>query len=273
MSARDERRDTWAVLRVPQWIHFVSLPAAGVAHLDELHGERLLHVAGAMGICGCSLAYAYGLNAIYDRHADRDVRKNALAGRAKVPTRVVASVTCAGVSALLGAALLGVNAFAWVAISLLASTIYSAGPRLKRFPGAGLFGNLLIFLPLLFMAVDPRSAPGSIRLLVAVFALLLTQNQLLHEEGDAAEDADAGDTTTARWLGPRAVRWAIAVLGAGVVAAGAFAPTALAAGLCLAGGLASAVVGLTVRPARVGRLAHRYVSATIGVALFLTSAG
>jgi 4-hydroxybenzoate polyprenyltransferase len=266
-------RDAWAVLRVRQWMVFAPLPAAGIARLDEVRGARMSNVAGAVVASGLALAYAYGLNAIADRRADEDPDKNVLAGREEVPVPAIVSVICAGLAALLAAGALGGLALPAIAASIAAGTVYSAGPRLKRFPALGLLANHAIFLPLLFPAVRPGAAPVGLWLLAPVFALLLTQNQLLHEESDAAEDEAAGVTTTARRLGARGVRYAVVALAAGIAVAGAMTGRGAVLGVCAVGAVATAGVGLSDHPASLRRRAHRYLAAMVGVALFLASLG
>jgi hypothetical protein len=134
----------------------------------------------------------------------------------------------------------------------------------------GLVVNHAIFLPLLFAAAK---APAHLGILVPVFALLLTQSQLLHEEGDLAEDQRAGTWTTARWLGTGGVRLALAALAAGVALAGFAAATSGGTAVCVAGSLATAGVGLARRPAAWRRQVHRYLAAALGVALFLAEVG
>jgi 4-hydroxybenzoate polyprenyltransferase len=264
-------RDAWAVLRVRQWLVFVPLPAAGIARLDEVQGARMGELVAAAVVSSLALAYAYGINAIFDRRADRDPDKNVLAGREGVPLAAVVSVTCAGLAALVGAGAVSAGALGAIAISIAAGTVYSAGLRLKRFPLAGLAANLLIFAPLMFTAVRPGHAPGNLGLLVLAFGLLVTQNQILHEEADSSEDEAAGALTTARWLGRRGARWAFLALAAGVAAVGARASAPAGVAVSAVGALATVLVGLCDRPAAQRRRAHRYLAASIGVALFLAS--
>ncbi len=265
-------RDAWAVLRVRQWLVFVPLPAAGIARLDEVRGARMGELGAAAAVSSLALAYAYGINAVFDRRADRDADKNVLAGRADVPLgAIVASVTGAGLAALVGAGALGAGALRATAVSIAAGTVYSAGLRLKRFPLLGLAANLLIFAPLLFTAVRPGQAPAGLGLLVAAFVLLVTQNQLLHEEADAAEDEAAGALTTFRWLGPRGARWAFAALAAGLAVVGAVASAPAGVAVAVVGAVATVILGRSKRPASWRRRAHRYLAATIGAAFFLAS--
>ena len=266
-------RDAWEVLRVRQWLVFSPLPAAGIARLDEVRGARAGEIAGAVVASSLALAYAYGINAIFDRGTDLDGHKNVLAGRQSVPLPAIASVAGAGLLAILAGALLGAGALVSIAASLAAGTVYSAGPRLKRFPAVGLTANLLIFAPLLFTAVRPGSPSPALWLLVTVFALLVTQNQLLHEEGDAAEDEAAGAMTTGRWLGPRGVRGAVVALAAAIAACGVASRAPFSGGVCAVGAVATAWIGLWDHPARQRRQAHRYLAATIGAALFLALTG
>ncbi len=260
--------EAWAVLRVRQWLVFAPLPAAGIVRLDELHGDRLWQLIGATIVSGLSLAYAYGLNAIFDRGSDEDPNKNVLAGRDRVPFSVIASVIATGLLALCGAIILG-NITLWaIATSIGAGTMYSAGPRLKRFPGWGLFGNLMIFAPLMASALHADSIPAGFPTLFVVFALLVTQNQLMHEETDALEDAAAGAWTTARRLGPRGTRMALGVLGLGIAGAAALAPSTMARVACVVMAALSVLIAHYVEPAKSRRLAHRYLSAIMGVMLF-----
>ncbi len=267
--ARPSVLDAWSVLRARQWAVFVPLSAAGVVHPDELRGVRLFAFASAAVVTGLALAYAYGLNALAERGTDRDARKNVLAGRAEVPTLAVAAVGAAGLGAASGAALLGREPLVAVALSLLAATLYSVGPRLKHLPVAGLAANVLIFAPLMFTAVRPGDAPAPLAWLVAAFVALVVQNQLLHEQADAAEDAAAGALTTARWLGERGARGLIVACAGALVAAGATSRSPVAFAVALAGAAASIAVALAPRPAAWRRRAHRYVAATVGASLFL----
>jgi 4-hydroxybenzoate polyprenyltransferase len=182
----------------------------------------------------------------------------------------MAVVTGAGLAALIVAGSLGGVGLAAIASSIAAGTVYSAGPRLKRFPGVGLLVNHAIFVPLLFAAAR---APAHLGILAPVFALLLTQNQLLHEEADLAEDEAAGTRTTARWLGPFGVRLALAALAGGVAVAALAAETLAGAAVCVVGSLATAAIGLARRPATRRRQVHRSLAATVGVALFLAEVG
>jgi 4-hydroxybenzoate polyprenyltransferase len=241
-----------AALRARQWAHFVVLPLASAGGAGRL--------AVGFALAATALAYAYGLNAISDRATDLDARKNPLAGVAATPGAVLILVAgCALVA--LGLALF-VGAAPLVGVSLVASTVYSAGS--KRVPAIGSLLNVAIFAPLLFLGGGAPPWP-----IVSTFAVLLLQNQLLHECADAVEDAAAAAHTTARAIGARSAVALAATLGAGGVAA-AFALAAgwtawLAALASLAGALV-AVAGPRDFAAR--RVAHRWVALTVGALLF-----
>jgi 4-hydroxybenzoate polyprenyltransferase len=207
----------WRVLRPAQWAHFTLLPAAGLSRPGQGPGWEGSTAAklGLAAFCAAGLlGFAYGLNAITDRRADEDPRKNPLAGLA-VPRSAWLAVAASAGLALGLAAWLGWFAATAALCSLAAGWLYSAWPRAKRVPVAGLLCNLLIFAPLLCLTLTaPAPLPAGFVGLVSVFACLLTQNQLLHELGDLAEDLRAGDLTTARWLGPGASRFSLCALGA-----------------------------------------------------------
>lgn len=259
----------WSVLRVRQWLVFAPLPAAGIARVSDVGPSRFGAVLAAAAVSGFALAYAYGINAIVDRHTDRDPGKNVLAGHDEVPPTVTASVATCGLAALAGAAAIGLHALEAIAISIAAGTVYSAGPRLKRFPLVGLLANVFIFAPLMFTALPAGGLPAGMRTLVPAFVVLLAQNQLLHEEADAAEDEQAGALMTAPWLGRAGARWALVALAASLVAVGVVARSTAAAAVAVMGAAATLWVSLGARPAPVRRKAHRYVAAAVGAALFL----
>jgi 4-hydroxybenzoate polyprenyltransferase len=237
-------------LRPGQWAHFVVLPAAGGAG-----GARL--ALGAVA-AAAALAFAYGVNAVADRATDRSRAKNPLAGVA-APGREVAVTlaACAAAAAAAGAAL-GPASLLWVAASLACGLAYSVGPRLKAVPVAGVVCNTGIFVPLLAVALPARPPEGTV-VLIAAFVALIVQNQLLHELADAGEDADAGDRTTARVLGPTAARAVVAALPLVLV------PLSLPAAAVAAG----AVAGVAVSGAAAARRAHRWVALVAGALLWL----
>lgn len=263
--------EAWAVLRVRQWLIFAPLPAAGVLRWDELLGRRWLEIVGAMVVSGLSLGYAYGINAIFDRASDEDAQKNVLAGRERVPLAAIVSVILSGLLALGGASVLGHVALAAIGVSIAAGTLYSAGLRLKHFPVIGLLGNWLIFAPLMAVALRVESIPKGFPALFTVFTLLVTQNQLMHEESDMSEDTLAGAWTTARWLGVRGTRLTLWALALGIGLAGTMAPSSMGFGICVVAAGLSAMIATFVEPAKKRRTLHRYLSGVMGGVLFVAT--
>lgn len=262
-SASADWRLALDVLRAPQWVHFIALPLAALP-LDGLPALA----TGLVGAAG-SLGYAYGLNAITDRHADDEPRKNPLAGLAAVPRAATASVLAAFVIALLAALAAGPVARLALCVSLAAGSLYSAGPRAKGWPVAGALMNLLIFAPLLYAGVRGGQPPAPGVVLVALVALLL-QNQLLHELGDAAEDGRGADRTTAMLLGPRGTRGACVAVGlvGAAVCLGVSAP-GLAGGFGAVAVLAGVLPAVVVGDAKRARVLHRRLSLVAGALTFL----
>lgn len=258
-------------LRARQWRHFAVLPLAG------LDLPRLGSAAGwwraalALGVASLILGYAYGLNAVTDRATDHSGRKNPLRGQGRLPWSVWAVLGATLGAALLGARALEGEGFGWASLALVASTLYSAGPRLKRWPLVGTLCNAAIFAPLLFLLRDDRSAP-LLPLHAVTFLGLILQNQLLHELADAAEDASARTLTTARLLGEPRTRRLVAALALPFVGlAFRVAPPAslvapLVASLAL---LSGAVIALRVPSAAAGRRWHRRASLLLCGALFV----
>ncbi|MFO0594454.1 MAG: hypothetical protein U0228_04100 [Myxococcaceae bacterium] len=268
---------TWttapAALRVRQWLHFVPLPLASMAVLTP--GR----VALACTATAASLAFAWGINSIADRLGD-DPAKNPIAGHVRVGRELPALLAALVLLALILSAALGLSALVAMFASLASGALYSAGPRLKRWPGAGLVANTLIFVPLLALGLDDRVAHAAFPMLLAVFTALLLQNQLLHELADADEDARSEVLTTARALGVRgtlALVFTFGVVGAAV--AGTLAQSFLPALAMLActlvpfapnTGLGTASGGAAVLAtswSRV-RLAHRVACVIAGALLF-----
>jgi 4-hydroxybenzoate polyprenyltransferase len=250
-------------LRAPQWVWFLLLPLAG---FDRLDGARLaLAVACAAG----ALGWAYGVNAVAERHTDRSARKNPLAGLAVLPRATWLVLLGALALALVAARGLGPLALGAVTLSVLAGTLYSVGPRLKSWPGAGLVANTLIFTPLPVLGALRGALPPAFAVTTVTFVALLVQNQLAHELADAAEDEAAGAHTTARALGEDTTRRLLA----GLAVAGAvlcavvpgprhLVPTSAAV-------LAAATASLFLAPDwAIRRRAHRLVSLLGGAALF-----
>lgn len=210
-------------LRVQDWFYFLALPVLSF-ELRVLSGWRL---AMAILSAACCLAFAYGWNNLKDADArpGRSTAKHQPWFERKTPdiralsTILIALLVCA----LVGSALIGTVALGASAIQLVTSTLYSGGPRLKRFPVIGTVSNVLIFSPLSFLGAS-HALPASREfwMFVALFSTLLLQNQLIHEVSDLDEDRGQSLRTTAIILGPKGAMTTSAVLGllAGLLASG-----------------------------------------------------
>lgn len=261
-------------LRARDWWYFALLPLA-----DFVDEPRRAHASAprallALLTAGACLAFAYGLNGITDRALDSDSAKNVLAGSSDFPRETLVLLSACVLVALSACATLELRAWA-VAASLLAGGLYSAGPRLKRWPFVGTLTNLAIFLPLpLFTAALPPSAEHA--LLLATFALLLGQSQLVHELADAADDARGGVRTTAVVVGATGRRWLALVLGplcgAALFLLGAPRGAAWLAFLAVGGGAVFLWVATPTSAARA-RVRHRWFSLVVGAALFALLVG
>lgn len=255
----------WTAWRARQWLHFLALPLAGVTAHTPLWRLAAAVIGGAL-----ALAYAYGLNSISDRATDLDRAKNPLAGVDVCPPAVLLGVVAVGVGALAATLPCGPWAQLAMGLSLVCSTVYSIGPRLKCWPVAGTLLNVAMFAPLLFLAVADRW-PRAFVVEAALFALLLLQNQLLHERADADEDADAGARTTAQLLDDRGLRATIQALGLLALLALLMLAPSLPAALCGALAALAATIGALAGRAgwRARRLRHRRIAFAGGALLFV----
>ena len=273
---------TWTLalraLRAPQWLHFCALPLASLTWADlHLPTQALIRWLPAVLATASALAFAYGLNAIHDRFADGDPRKNPLSGMDPTLAVTAAEKTLwlvrasAGLTLLL-AALIGTTAVAAAAVSLVTSTLYSAGPQWKLQPLLGTLLNVGIFAPLMVLVPMSASATPQVLLLLATFLPLLVQNQLIHECADAAEDATRGALTTRRMLGPvwtRRLAVGVALPGALAVTFAAPQPTLrMAAWLALGTGVWVTRWGPADWARRRGW--HRVVCVITGATLYAT---
>lgn len=262
-----------ASLRAPQWLHFCVLPLAA---LDREALLALPHawpraLAGCLAASGC-LAFAYGINAVAERRSDRSSGKNPLVDAPELaPLATALSVLAALLALALALWQLGMMAGLACLVSILCGTTYSVGIGGKKVPVLGLLLNLGIFVPLGALLLDPAAIPASWRHELAVFALLLIQNQLVHELADYDEDRAAKAHTTARFLRRRkTVRVATAIGLLVPLAAILLAPTHAEA--LLASLLAGVTTMLTAEsrrdPARTRR-EHRRVAFVGGALLWL----
>jgi 4-hydroxybenzoate polyprenyltransferase len=200
--ARTSWMTRWtAQIRLRHWAHFLVLPLAGVDPTAsyELAMEGVLRgVAIAFGV----LAFGYLLNSLADRRLDQDPHKGSLPSGALtsqwlavVGLGVVTTALAAqGPPIVLGAALLCMGS----------GVVYSVGPRLKSLPLIGSLLNISNFAPLLLVGLPgPDAQAPLLGPLLAAFAPLLLQNQLIHEAADAQEDRAGGVITTFGRFGPQ----------------------------------------------------------------------
>ena len=257
-----------ATMRVPQWVHFLVLP------LTALRVGEVAFTALALGVAGTftALAYAYGINAIADRHSDLRVEKNPLRGQRDVSDFVRWLIGGMAAATLLVALAAAPIAGIALIVSLLASTVYSVGPRAKSVPFVGALANALIFVPLLYVGVGPTPWFETLQatlLIAIVFTIMLLQNQLVHELADASEDARAHDWTTAMMLGERHARSGCVLLGVvGSVAVLVLEAFSFDTMIAVTSMLLCGVLAMLSLPPSLLRVTHRFVSMALGALLF-----
>lgn len=267
----------WRTLRAPQWIHFAALPALPLyASFRTAPLEALARFVPGAAVASLALAFAYGINAIADRHGDHDLAKNPLAGLAQAPPLAwAAAIGCAVLAltmAALGAPWLRLDC---TLLSVVAGTLYSAGPRWKSIPVVGTLTNAVIFAPLALVVRNDGAATSHVTLLLGAFVVLQTQAQLVHEAGDLAEDESAGISSSAVMFGPRAAMTAARVLGwiAAVAFVACFGPSWMPGIASAAALLGGALIGrASPEQAGVIRLSHRRLSLVAGAVLFALAA-
>ncbi len=247
-------------VRARQWWYFLVLPAGGIAAglWRPLQLEALAALARGAGVAAGCLAFAYGINGLTERHTDVDPRKNPWIGQTPAPG-AMATLTLLALATALGAGLGGTLPLVAALISLAAGAVYSLGPRGKRRLVFGTLLNVFIFSPLLLVA--PR-AEADARALgwTAVFAALLLQNQLIHEQVDQDEDQAAGAITTAAWLGPAGTRFAVALLGLAAIAAAWRWFAGPVAAVLSGAGLTATVAAVGPKEPRVRRRGQRSIA-------------
>lgn len=256
-----------ASLRTPQWLHFCALPLAGLGGGPFTPGAAawLRALLGGLIAGGC-LGCAYGINAALERRTDRCAAKNPLVAAPGLAAPVIVCASLVGALALALARALGPWALLACGLSLACGVAYSVFG--KRVPVLGLALNTGIFAPLMAVLLVPGAVPAGWAHELAVFCLLLIQNQLIHELADADEDRAAGARTTARLLGARAtIRLALAVGFVIPPVSAALAPSRDLALLAAAIAAIATMIAADARraPARA-RVRHR-VTACIGGAL------
>lgn len=261
-----------ASLRAPQWLHFCVLPLAALGRADLL----ALPSTWPRALVGCTIAagclgFAYGINAVAERRTDRSAAKNPLVAAPELAPLATAGALAVALLALALALALGPWALLACGLSLTCGAAYSVGIAGKHVPVLGLLLNTGIFAPLAAILLQPDAIPPSWAHELAVFSLLLIQNQLVHELADYDEDRAAGARTTAHMLRRRGtVRVAVLV---------GFAVPLVSIGLAPSSGqalLSSAIAGIATviafearrDPARARRV-HRAIAFVGGAALWL----
>jgi 4-hydroxybenzoate polyprenyltransferase len=246
-------------IRVRDWWHFLLLPLASADGAPAL--------LRGMAIAFAILAFGYLSNGLSDRAVDSDLGKRSLDDDR--PALLVVGI-CLMLLAL-GLSLSGPPPVTWATlVSLLAGTVYSIGPRLKRYPVVGTLANAGCFAPLLWLGSGAAPGRTELKTLAALFVLLLLQNQLLHEAADRLDDAHGQVLTTFRIVGRRGTAVLVAALGLSIAALAPY--PALATGFLAAFGLlfpaALFVRGDDVGSMRALRLVHRAVCIVAGGAAF-----
>jgi 4-hydroxybenzoate polyprenyltransferase len=192
--------------RVKDWIHFLPLPLAGWV-ADPDHPSVLALIGGVLG-WGLGLAYTSAINQAYDDRLDRMWRsKNPViaggeGGEGFARRRAIWLSIPPMIASLVVLALMAPMGLVPGVVLIVAATLYSAPPRLKRFPVLGTLWNLLVGVPGFFFASRPSVGELPLRPLVGLFAVLLLGSQLIHEAQDRDDDA-VGDVKTVATEGGR----------------------------------------------------------------------
>lgn len=267
--------DLARLYRVLDWVHFLPLPLAGW-FAGEARSARSL--VGGLAAWTMALAFMSAVNQAFDDRLDQRAGKNPVGRRFGRREALLLSVP---------PALLSVGFSAWLSpaglvptlLLLVAATVYSAPPRLKRVPVLGTLWNVVIALPGLFLADAPRSPDTPLRLLVALFALLLVVSQLLHEAEDRDDDLAGEVFTVAVVTGVRGALLAASVGLAALPVVTAWLARGLRLRWLLAGATAAfaawwlAKLGMLVRRGelrglRAVRLRYRYAALVLGAVVF-----
>ena len=186
--------------RVKDWVHFLPLPFAGWV-ADPQHPGVMALVGGVLG-WGLGLAYTSAINQAFDDRVDRMWKaKNPVGAVFQRRQAVLLSLPPLVASLVVLALLAPIGLLPGVAL-IVAATLYSAPPRLKRFPVLGTLWNLLVGVPGFFFAGRPSVGELPLRPLVGLFAMLLLGSQLIHEAQDRDDDA-VGEVKTIATEGGR----------------------------------------------------------------------
>ncbi len=268
--------DLARLYRVLDWVHFLPLPLAGWCAGDTRSVRSLV---GGLAAWTMALAFMSAVNQAFDDRLDQRAGKNPVGLRFGRREALLLSVP---------PALLSVALSAWLSpaglvptlLLLVAATVYSAPPRLKRVPVLGTLWNVVIALPGLFLADTPRSPSAPLRLLVALFALLLVVSQLLHEAEDRDDDLAGEVFTVAVVTGVRGALLAASIGLAALPVVTWWLARGVAGRWALAGATAAfaawwlaTIVALVRRGERRGlravRLRYRYAALALGAVVFV----
>lgn len=273
-------RDLLRLYRVRDWLHFLPLPLAG--WITSGAGTLRALVGGILG-WGLALAYTSAINQAFDDRLDRlNVGKNPVGGRFGRREAILLSLPPAFAS-LAVVAWLSPSGLIPAVVLLVAATLYSAPPRVKRIPVLGTLWNIVVGLPGLLFAGQPDFTVPPLSLLVGLFSLLLVVSQLIHEAEDHEDDRGGGIVTTAILAGRQgALAAAAAILVLLPAAAWWFSKglesqwifTSGAALFAAGWGLAllRRVLGGDNSALRRTRLRYRYTAFIFGALVFFTAA-
>ena len=265
--------DLLRLYRAPQWLHILPLPLATFDAGVPLATALLAAVRGIANAFAI-LAFGFLLNAVSDRHVDRDARKNPLLAPGHVGYKTSLVVLPALSLALAALSPWPVQlATVWC---LTLGCVYSIGPRLKAVPVAGTLTDAAGFTPILFLGMAGPSLPPGFSAVAVAFAALLLQNQLIHEAADRIEDEASGIRTTWLTLGPRwtalvaACAGGVATLATASVAGFRYASVpAVGTTFVVAFPFLLARDALTARRAATLRVVHRWCAVLVGAALYV----
>lgn len=222
--------------RVQDWLHFLPLPLAGWL-ADPERGDAGVLAAGVLA-WALGLAYTSAINQAFDARVDVQwTTKNPVGGAFTRGDAIRLSLPPLALSLAVLAVLSPSGLIPGLAL-IAAATLYSAPPRLKRVPVVGSVWNLAAGIPGFFFAGSPSVAELPLRVLVALYAVLLLGSQLIHEAQDREGDVAGGVSTIATVAGRRGALAGAMVL----VLSTPLVAWACAAGLATRGALTAACV-------------------------------
>lgn len=197
-----------------EWLHFLLLPLAGVS-LAQVTASSAVRLGGATVVASLLWAGVYLVNSFSDIGIDGR-SKNALVRAGPAALNLAGATVPVLLVGACGAALLvGVVPAVAALVTAGVGVVYSVGPRLKRLPVLGTLSNVAIFAPGLFLGATDGDSVARAWGLAIPFAVLLIQNQLVHEVADADDDAEGRLLTTYRWSGRAGVAALLGLSGVG----------------------------------------------------------